>query len=165
MFIKFCWTVLFFSPIIFGLNSSMMSDLSNPQPAKASELIQASDIVITSVKLIAREEKLPPLGIPQNPNRNIGFASVLVRLENHQTKNNTLTLKKIEIREVKTGKIQPFNWKSQTIELKPLENSELLFQSANKTGYSLPEKMKAIITYQINGQTRVIESEPVEIQS
>lgn len=125
--------------------------------------IQTVDLV-KSVTLLAREEKLPPLGVPQQPNRDIGFASVFIRLENPQAKNAIFLLKKVEICNASTGKIIMISQQPQEIRLHPLENSENTFHVKNKTGYGETNKVKAVITYEVNSQTHTIESAPVEVE-
>jgi hypothetical protein len=119
--------------------------------------------LIKSVTLLAKEEKHPPLGVPQQPNRDIGFASVFLRLENQKTENVELIIQKIEIRNVSNGRIQMVSQQPEKIHLHPLENSENAFQLTNKTGYGGQKKVQAVITYQLGSQIYVIESEPVEV--
>ena len=119
--------------------------------------------LVKKVTLIAREENLPPLGVPIDPQRNIGFASVFLRLENPQLTSVTVRVNKVEIRSLSSGKLQNFQHSPQEIQLKPLENSELVLQLTNKSGYIGSDKVKAIVTYQIGDETSIIESEPVEV--
>jgi hypothetical protein len=120
--------------------------------------------LIKSITLIAREEKLPPLGVPQQPNRDVGFASVFVRLQNPQAKEVIFLIKKIEIYSAYTSKIIMANEQPQEIRLHPLENSENAFYIKNKTGYEGQNKVKAVITYEVDSQTHTIESESVEVE-
>lgn len=122
------------------------------------------NISISEVTLQAREEKKLPLGATPNPNRNIGFASVFIRLENPHEADVNLTIKNIEIRNTSDKKVQMAQSSPQEILLKPLENSEEVFRLTNKTGYSKNNKVKAVITYQIGEQEEIIESKPTEIE-
>ena len=65
--------------------------------------------VMIKVSLLSQENKLPPLGIPPQAHRDIGFATVFVSLENHQMKNQTVIIKNIEVRNVSDHKLQSFN--------------------------------------------------------
>ncbi len=121
-------------------------------------------ILVKSVTLISREQKTPPLGIAQKPNRDIGLAAVFLRLENQLLDNVTVSIKSIEIRNVADNKLQNFHLSPQKIQLKPLENSEVVFHLKNQTGYFNHQQVKAVVTYQINEQATVIESPGVEIE-
>ncbi|MEY2911626.1 MAG: hypothetical protein RLZZ184_935 [Cyanobacteriota bacterium] len=119
--------------------------------------------LVKKVTLIAREENLPPLGVPIDPQRNIGFTSVFLRLENPQLTSVTVTVTKVEIHSLSSEKLQNFQHSPQEIQLKPLENSEVVLQLTNKSGYIGRDKVKAIVTYKIAEETNIIESEPVEV--
>ncbi|MDJ0690787.1 MAG: hypothetical protein QNJ41_20050 [Xenococcaceae cyanobacterium MO_188.B32] len=126
-------------------------------------MLSAKDIFIKSVTLLARETITPPDGVPPQLNRDIGFATVFIRLENAKEENAIVTIKNIEIRNASDDTLQPFIQSPQEIYLKPLENSKISFDLTNKTGYIGRDKVKAVVTYQIGEQTKVIESEPVEV--
>jgi hypothetical protein len=138
--------------------SNSASAVNQQRDKKMSELVK----VIIS-QLIAREEIRPPLGISPQPNRDIGFASIFVNLENHQDINQSVTIQKIEIRNIGDNRLQFFTFESRRIELKPLENSVIDIQLTNKTGYVGQGKVKAIVTYQVGNQVEKIESEVVDI--
>jgi hypothetical protein len=133
------------------------------QPSSQLQSKAVNKKVMIKVSLLSQENKLPPLGVPPQANRDIGFATVFLTLENHQQKNQTVKIKKIEIRNVADHKLQFFKFKPQSIELKPLENSVIDIHLTNKTGYSGKDQVKAIITYQIGEQVNKIESEPVKV--
>jgi hypothetical protein len=137
------------------------STYANNQPHSSPAPIMTN--LVKKVTLIAREQNLPPLGVPVDPQRNIGFASVLIRLENPLVTPTTVTITKVEIRNLSDGKLQDFPQISQEIQLKPLENSEVVLQLANKSGYAGQDKVKAIVTYKIENQSSIIESDAVEI--
>ena len=103
------------------------------------------------------------LGIPPQGNRDIGFATVFVSLENHDLKNQTVIIKKIEVRNVSDRKLQSFSFQPKQIELKPLENSVIDIHLTNKIGYAGKDQVKAIITYQIGEEVNKIESEAVDV--
>lgn len=117
--------------------------------------------LIKKVTLIARQENLPPLGIAHDPQRNIGLASVFILLENPQTKSVTVKISKVEIRNFLDGKLQNFQSQYKEIELKPLENSEIVVELTNKSGYTGHDSFKAVVTYDIENQSNTIESEAV----
>jgi hypothetical protein len=54
------------------------------QPSSYLQSKAVNKKVMIKVSLLSQENKLPPLGIPPQPNRDIGFATVFVSLENHQ---------------------------------------------------------------------------------
>ena len=116
-----------------------------------------------TITLKAREEKRSSPGELPNPQRNIGFATVFLRLENGQEEDATVKIKSVEIGNAADGTLQPFIQSPQEIYLKPLENSKISFDLTNKTGYVGQDKVKAVVTYQIGEQIKVIESEPVEV--
>ncbi|HEY9667091.1 MAG TPA: hypothetical protein V6C91_09810 [Coleofasciculaceae cyanobacterium] len=123
-----------------------------------------ANISLKNITLQAREEKTPPDGVPNQPNRDIGFASVFLRLENAKEEDVSLTIQRIEIRNIADGNIQLSDSSPQQIGLRPLENSEVVFHLTNKTGYSQHNSVKAVITYTIGERLQVIESTPVEVE-
>ena len=122
-----------------------------------------SNISIKITNFSAREEKRPPVGTPSEANRDIGFASLFLRIDNIKEENASLTIKSIQIQNVTTGNIQMATYSSQEVSLKPLENSEKVFHLTNQTGYTEQGQVKAIITYQIENQVLVIESSPEKV--
>ena len=136
----------------------------NSQPPPQIESKTFHENVMLKVSLLSRENKLPPVGIPNQSNRDIGFATVFLSLENHQEKNQTVTIKNIEIRNASDLQLQSFSFETRQIELKPLENSVIDIHLANKIGYVGEDPVKAIVTYQIGSQVNVIESEAVEVE-
>ena len=121
-------------------------------------------VSIKQVRLIAREEVLPPLGKPQDPNRPIGFASIFLDIENPQAEDATVTVQKIEVRDVSNGQVQLVAQTPQQIQLRPLENATNDIHLTNKTGFTKPHQLQAVVIYQVDNQTQVIESSPVEIE-
>lgn len=143
-----------------GVLSTYANDQSDSLPALTMNINRH---LVKKVTLIAREENLPPLGVPIDPQRNIGFASVFLRLENPQLTSVTVTVTKVEIRNLSNEELQSFQHLPQEIQLKPLENSEVVLQLTNKSGYIGRNQVKAIVTYQIGDETSIVESEPVEV--
>lgn len=151
--------------VTFLASSSTTILAGNPRTRIAAESsMTSSNLEIKIVTLLAREEKSPPPGKAPTSNRDIGFASVFIRLENTQEKDTNLIIKSIKIQSVADGSLQMASQYPQEIRLKPLENSENAFHLTNKTGYSRQGQVKAVITYQLGDQVSVIESSPVEVE-
>ncbi|MHC5731260.1 MAG: hypothetical protein ACYTXY_45650, partial [Nostoc sp.] len=91
------------------------------------------------------------------------FASVFIRLENPQTNSVTVKISEVEICNLLDGKLQNFQSQYKEIELKPLENSELVVELTNKSGYTGHDRVKAVVTYHIGNQSKTIESEAVAV--
>jgi hypothetical protein len=125
--------------------------------------MNSQNLEIKTVTLQAREEKRLPTGQAPTANRDIGFASVFLRLENPKEKDINLIIKSIQIQNVSDGSLQMASQSPQEIRLRPLENSENAFHLTNKTGYSGQGQVKAVITYQLGNQEAVIESSAVEV--
>jgi hypothetical protein len=125
---------------------------------------ESPDIKVIKVTLLAREEKTPPIGEPSAPDRDIGFASVFVRLANLKESDSKITIENITIMNLFDAQSQNFNFSSKEIILHPLENSEQVFHLRNKTGYLGKEPVKAIVTYRIGDLIREINSDSTEVQ-
>lgn len=123
-----------------------------------------SGVVVRSVSLDAREEQQLPPGQPPTANRDIGFAAVFVQLENTQNADISLNVQKIEIRDAGSGSVQLATTSPQVIRLRPLENAVNDFHLTNRRGYRQGDRVKAVITLQANGETRVIESDTVVVE-
>jgi hypothetical protein len=132
-------------------------------PSQDLSAMQSNQLV-KSVRLMAREETSPPPGLPDTPDRPIGFAAVFLQLENPQQTDVTVEIQRIEICNAQTGKVQLAQTTPQTIRLRPLENSTNDFHLTNRSGYLDAGPVKAIVTYQIAGQTQVIESSAIAIE-
>lgn len=142
-----------------------ISFASSPRILLSSHSYMSSkNVKIKSITLLARQETSPPLGIPSASNRDMGFASVFLRLENSSEQNTKLIIQKIEIRNASDEKVQKFSQQRQEIHLHPLENSENAFHLTNKTGYVGHDRVKAVITYKVGFQVSVIESDPVNVK-
>ncbi len=142
------------------LSSALQSSLDEKKI-----MTSTANLTLSIVNLQAREEKRLPIGASPNPNRDIGFASVFLRLENAKENGVSVTIQRIEIRNAANGSVQMSSTSPQEVGLRPLENSELAFHLTNKTGYSNDNNsVKAVIIYQVGDQEGVIESNTVEIQ-
>jgi len=126
-------------------------------------MLSTKDIFIKNVTLLAREAKTPPDGVPPQLNRDIGFATVFISLENKYQKDIKVRVNRVEIRNASDDTLQPFSQLPQEIYLKPLENSKISFDLTNKTGYVGQDRVKAVVTYQIGDRLNIMESEPVEV--
>lgn len=142
--------------------TSLANSTQNPTTPKNS-MLGTNSIIIKSLTLMAREEKLAPLGQPPKRDRNIGFADVFLTMENLKEANTTLVIEKIQIQDVTSGSLQLVSQKPETISLNPLENSVNDFHLTNKTGYATKGQVKAIVTFRISDQVQVIQSLPVDI--
>lgn len=120
-------------------------------------------MMIHNPTLYAYEQTRPFIGRPPTANRDIGFADVFLTLENQAQADTTITIQQIEIHDVATGKVYLTSKAPQTIQLKPLENSVNDFHLTNKIGYPNPARVKAVITYLLNGNVEKIESNPVDV--
>ena len=139
--------------------------VGEPSAHLVSQAAMAStNVHIKSVTLLARERKKDFFsGSPLQPNRDIGFASVFVRIDNPKEENASLIIQSIEVRNASNEKVQMASQASEEIQLKPLEHYENVFPLTNKTGYSGRDRVKAVITYKVKEQVQVIESPPVEV--
>jgi hypothetical protein len=118
-----------------------------------------------TTSLQASEARLPRLGVPPEPSREIGFATIFLKAQNQQNSNQSILIEGIEIRSEGEDQPQPFNFTPQTITLKPLENTTVDIHLTNQTGYITRERVRAIVHCQLNAQPATIESAPVAIKS
>lgn len=158
--------VLLTLAISTACSSARLTGVNHLQVSANSDtaMISTTNISIKSVTLLAREERMPPDGASHQQNRDIGFASVFLRLENLKQEDVHLTIRSIEIQNTVDGKVQLVSSSPQEILLRPLENSELAFHLTNKTGYSSLGKVKAVLTYQMGESVGTLESRPVEVE-
>jgi hypothetical protein len=136
----------------------------NSQPLLQQEIKLPVNKIMIKVSLIAREEKLPSIGIRPDANRDIGFATVFLNLENHQEKNQTIIIQNIEIYSIADNQLQPFVFTSKQIELRPLENAMIDMHLTNKAGYLGQGRFKAVVTYKIGDRLDEVESESVDVE-
>jgi hypothetical protein len=149
-----------------GCSSLPLTQTKDLQVSQMNKTAMSStaNISIKNITLQVREEKTPPDGVPNRQNRDIGFASVFLRLENAKEEDVSLTVQRIEIRNTSDGTVQLSDTSPQVIRLRPLENSEVVFHLTNKIGYSQHNQVKAIVNYTIGDRMQVIESTPVEVE-
>ncbi|GET41149.1 hypothetical protein [Microseira wollei] len=158
--------------ICTACNAAPLAEANHLQVSPVAETTMHSptDISIRSVTLLAREDRMPPKGVRPQPNRDIGFASVFLRIENLRREDTTLTIRNVEIRNVSDNTLQVFSRPPQEIHsipeeirLTPLANAEIGFHFTNKTGYVGQDRVRAVVTYQIGEQVSVVMSDPVEV--
>ncbi len=163
-------TILRLSPALLALallSCSLPSQSqSTPPPPNSTMNPISTHPSIPALTLVAREERLPPLGEPPNPDRPISFAAVFLQLKNPQMATIEVQLQEVEI--VTAGDrptpalmtLAP----SQTLTLKPLENSVVEVQLTSPSPYPGQGAVRAIATYQIDGVTYRAESPAVPVQ-
>jgi hypothetical protein len=125
-----------------------------------------SDAMVTlTVSLAAMEDTLPPLGIPPQPQPDVGFATVVVRLANQQETHQSVTLQSLEIRSEPEQQLEPFAFTPQRIGLKPLEHAVLDIHLRKPALFLAKDRVKAIVRYQIGpGPVLTVASEAVTIE-
>lgn len=139
--------------------NSSSTNHSTPEGPMISQAVRINNII-----LLAKEEKrLIPGGDP-SPNRDVGFATVLVQLENLTEQETRLTVKQIQILSTAGGQQQMVSPISEEIRLQPLEQSESDFYLSNRTGYSTEGPVKAIVTFQAGEQTYTADSLPIDVR-
>ncbi len=121
------------------------------------------EITVSVSKLVCREQLSPPSGAAHQPNRDIGFALVLVNLENLQEVPQTVVIQEINIQNSSDGRPQFFSFEPRVISLHPLEHALIDIHLSNPIGYGTQMSMTAIVTYKINGQAYIIQSESVDV--
>jgi len=140
------------------VNYTEINAMNQPNDRALSKSVK---VVIS--QLVAREEIRSPSGIPPQLDRDIGFASVFLSLENYRETNKIVTIQNVEIQNASDSKMKHFDFKPRLIELKPLENSIVDIHLRNKTGYDGKYLVKVIVTYKIDGIIETIESKAVEV--
>ncbi len=115
---------------------------------------------LKQVSLQAREELFPPLGIVSQSPLNKGIASVFLRLENSQMQPTNIRIIDIKITNTSAQVIEGFASQCQTIDLKPLENSQIVIELFSQEGYGNNLEVQAVVIYQINGQKYQLTSSP-----
>lgn len=130
--------------------------LVQPRPS----LPVSHGMLTITTSLSAREDKVPPLGLPLDPDREIGFATVFVHLENQLDTQQVITFQAIEILAEPEQQIQPFDFEPKKIALKPLEHAVIDLHLRNRNGYSAHGLVKAIVHYQIGQQPSAMVASP-----
>ncbi len=157
------FTLLALATGMIACSRTVLADNSQELPVVENTMSSTTDVPIKNITLMAREEKQLPPGQMPTPDRDIGFASVFLRIENTKQENVNLVIQRIEICNASDGRVQMASHALQEIHLRPLENYENVFRLTNKTGYSGQDRVKAVVTYKIKAPVQVIESSPVEV--
>jgi hypothetical protein len=155
--------LLILATTFIACSQTLMANSQQSTAGVKPTMSSTSGISVKNLSLRAREEKNPPPGALPPANRDIGFAAVFLRLENHQQENIKVTIQKIEVRNLADGKVQLATTTPQEFVLKPLEISDQSFHLKNKIGFPKQGKVKAVITYKIGNRTQVIESAAVDV--
>jgi len=147
-------------------NSSYVNLESNKvmNPEALNSSFDNEDIAISISQLICREEIQLPLGLPSQADRDIGFASVFLNLENSQEQMRLVVIKNVEIRSTLNDQLQSFNFEQRVIHLNPLEHAVIDIHLSNKIGYVAQGEVSAVVTYEIDGRAHVMRSEAVEVE-
>ena len=164
------------SPILLLITASLVACLSrstrsteppivttNEESMNPAAMVSTEGLVIRAVTLQARDERILPPGTAAEGDRDIGFATVFMDIENHQESTIELTLEAIDIRNTANGEIQLATDMPQQVILRPLEYAKHAFQLTNTSGYSHHHEVKAVIHYRVNEQSGILESAPVEV--
>jgi hypothetical protein len=158
----------FFLLLLAIASSTASIDLKIYHPPSILHLqevaMPASLITVKDIHLDVREERKAPIGRPSQSNRDIGFATVFLTIENLKQESARLVVQKIQIRDAENMAVPMDARTPQEIILKPLEQSINDFHLTNKIGYSTHYPVKAVVTYQFDQQTHTIESNLVEIE-
>jgi hypothetical protein len=141
----------------------VQSSLAEKSLGRTMTMSVEQRVIVRSVELLAREERSLPSGVKPQLNRDIGFATVFLRLENPHRETFSFTVQKIEIRNASDQRVQAFSHPPKEIVLKPLENGEFAFYLTNKTGYVGRDQVEAVITYRVGNQTHFVVSRPVVV--
>lgn len=119
-------------------------------------------IQIKKVNLMAWEEKSTPPGTKPSRDREIGFASVVIELENTSQHLVPVTIQQVQVRNwfgVQLSTRQP-----ETLAIKPLERMDYPVRLTNQTGFTGFGQVRAIVTLTINDETQVVESDAIAVQ-
>ncbi len=108
------------------------------------------------------DPNLPPVGIPINKDRPIGYALLRVTFENKTMHTITLHLQKIEVvaagNQNKLISLPPVD-----LTLHPLEISPQQYRLTKKEGYGNIKQIKGILVYKLDGQNHTLSSQAVNI--
>jgi hypothetical protein len=144
-------------PVYFLLQSSSAFSSNAQVPASTG------GITVKKIRLVAREHQSPPVGIPIEADRNIGFADVFLTIENEREEAADVMIKKIRIEDMENREIPIEDDVQQQIAFNPLEHSVNDFHLTNKFGYREKARVKAVVTYQVNRQSYTMESDVMEV--
>jgi hypothetical protein len=122
-------------------------------------------MVTLTVSLAAREDTLPPLGIPPKPDRDVAYATVFVKLANQRDTHQSVTLQALVIRSEPEQQHEPFAFTPRTVELKPLEHVLVDIHLRKPTVFLAKERVRAIVRFQVGRESvATVVSEAVAIE-
>ncbi|MFN9644156.1 MAG: hypothetical protein ACK6BG_03285 [Cyanobacteriota bacterium] len=117
------------------------------------------------VSILAREETLPPLGLPPDPQRDRAFATVFLRLENPRAIRQTLTLEAIDIRSEPERQPEPFAFEPRVLALQPLEHAVIDIHLSKPTPFRAKDRLRATVRYRLGDQPEaMVASDAVAIE-
>ncbi len=145
------------------LVSSLLLTYSHPDTSSPTPMTPSTDLHLYPITLKVREEQRLPAGAPPQRDRDIGFATVFLQLENRQDSNQTITIDQIQIQDMTTGQIYMTTPQAQTINLRPLEHSAQDFHLTNRIGFAGPGPVRAVISYSLAGRQESLISGPIGI--
>jgi hypothetical protein len=144
---------------------SLVLTASPPQPHHHTTPSRSPPMLTITVTLAAREETLPPLGLPPDPQRDRAFATVFLRLENPREIRQTLTLEAIEIRSDPEKQLEPFAFEPRVLALQPLEHAVIDIQLSKPAPYRAKDRLRAIVRYRLGDQPEaMVASDAVAIE-
>jgi len=124
---------------------------------QTSENTSTIPVKLETTLLEVYEDRTEPPGSKLGANRPVGHAVIRIRIESLSL--NTLILDNAKI-EVKSSDKHP-SVMSQSIGKITLGGRQIIepgFHLTNRQGFMQAEKVKAIVTYQFNGQTYIAKS-------
>ncbi len=124
----------------------------------------ANTITVKEIRLVAREQRKPLIGQAPQSDRDIGFATVSLTVENLKQESVRLVIQQIQIQDANNVVVPMDARTPQEITLRPLEHSINDFHLTNKIGYPTRHPVKAVVTYQFDQQTYILESNLVEVE-
>lgn len=127
-----------------------------PRPAMSPVVIREP------LRLRAWEEDLPPLGVPPDPNRPIGYALLSVTFENTSLKRVEVKIESVTVRSAQNGRVIS-SLPSSTLILMPLEISPQQYQLFSRQGYGGDRKLTGSLVYTVEGRTYILTTGPVPV--
>jgi hypothetical protein len=162
-------TLLSITTLLLACSGQMIT-ASAPTPAQTimptkrpTEMLTTNGVTLKSIALQVRDAQRPPVGKPVLADRDIGFADVVLQLENHREEQTTVVIDSIQIHEADTDRIYMATQIPKTIHLGPLEYSAQDVHLTNKTGFPGQGGVQAKVTLTIAGQRSTVMSSIVTV--
>lgn len=122
-------------------------------------------MVTLTASLAAREDTLPPLGIPPKVDRDLAFVTVFVKLANQRDIHQSVTLQALEIRSEPEQQHEPFVFTPRTVELKPLEHVLVDIHLRKPTVFLAKDQVRAMVRVQVGREpVATVVTEAVAIE-